>query len=82
MRCHPVTAPLIHPSAGVRSRRGAHIEIAVAEGQRRRDVHQSKAARLQTLAAKAEQFLIGQAQQNVTLEHKLAQLRAMVTDLS
>src|ERR1700694_1803054 len=52
------------------------IQTAVAGGSHRTDTRQ-----LHALAADAERLLTAQAQQHVTLERELVQLRALVTDL-
>ena len=58
--------------AGMRQR----IQTAVASVDRRTD-----APRLHALTADAERFLAVQAQQHVSLERELVQLRALVTDM-
>jgi hypothetical protein len=52
------------------------LQAAVARAPR------ADAARLQVLAADAERLLAAQAQQHVSLERELGQLRALVTELS
>ena len=58
------------------------LQIAVAEVQQRPDARRHATARVQALAADAERLLTAQAQQHVSLERELVQLRTMVTDLS
>jgi hypothetical protein len=53
-----------------------HIQTAVEGVHRRTD-----ARSLRALAADAEQFLAAQAQQHVSLERELAQLRVLVADM-
>jgi chromosome segregation ATPase len=58
------------------------FQTAVAGVPHRPDASRHATARVQALAADAERLLTAQAQQQVSLERELAQLRALVTALS
>ena len=67
-----------HTLAGMLQR----LQHAVAGVPQRTDARRQATARVHALAADAERLLTAQAQQHVSLERELVQLRAMVTDLS
>ena len=58
------------------------IRTAVAGVPDRTDARRHTTRGLQALVADAERLLTAQAQQHVSLERELVQLRALVTDLS
>ena len=58
------------------------IQTAVAGVPDRTDARRHATARVQALAADAERLLTAQAQQQVSLERELVQLRALVTAMS
>ena len=58
------------------------LQIAVAGVPQRTDARRPATARVHTLAADAERLLTAQAQQHVSLERELVQLRALVTAMS
>ena len=58
------------------------LQIAVAGVPQRTDARRPATARVQALAADVERLLTAQAQQHVSLERELVQLRALVTAMS
>ena len=58
------------------------LQNAVAGVPQRTDARRHATARVHALAADAERLLTTQAQQQVSLERELVQLRALVTDLT
>ena len=58
------------------------IRTAVAGVPDRTDARRHATARVHALAADAERLLTAQAQEHVSLERELGELRAMVTDVT